>query len=462
MLEKDKLISFGVDKLADIILDVYEADHKIKKKIDKAIVALDENPKKFFSIIRKEISSLRVSNKYIDYHQSDDMAERLDSLRKQISEKAVNKSPQNSYEFILSFLDIHESIFNRTDDSNGSVGEVFRAACKDLAKICQLLNLPQQDVVKLVLDKISANDYGVYDNIIENFRSVLNEEGFIDLRQTMFELLKEESQNIVARSALKTIADCQNDVDAFIEACRLSKGPCAYEKLEIAKRLNDNWRSKEALEWLGSIDANTDRYNESEYVKLKIESLQLNGAYSDAQDERIRFFESNFSADMYLQIMKHMKSDEEKEEFRQGVFLKAHDYAQPLRALSFFYEAQFFDECSKLIRNRHQQISGENYYTIRPIVNVLKEIDPLSATLLFRRLVEPVLERAISKYYDFAVKDLLSCQKLSEKINDWGPFERHVDYFNRIFLAHKKKHSLWQRYEEAKGKSSSASLQATG
>lgn len=456
MLEKDKLISFGADKLADIILDVYEADYKTQKKIDKAIVALDDNPKKFFSIIRKEISSLRISKKYIDYHQSDDMVERLDSLRKQISEKAINKSLEYSYEFMLNFLDIHESVFNRTDDSNGSVGEVFRAACKDLAKICQLLNLPQQDVVKLVLSKITANNYGVYDKLIENFRSVLNEEGFIVLRQTMLDLLKKDSQNVVARSALKTIADCQNDVDAFIEACRLGNGPYPYEKLEIVKRLNDSWRSKEALEWLGSIDMKIDRCNEYDYVKLKIESLQLNGDHVDAQRERIRFFESNFFVDIYLQIMKYMKSDEEKEEFKQGVFLKAHDCAQPLRALSFFYEAQFFDECSKLIRNRHQQISGENYYTLRPIVNVLKETDPLSATLLYRRLVEPVLERAKSKYYDFAVKDLLSCQKLSEKIDDWGLFESHIDYFNRIFVAHKNKYSLWQRYEEAKDKSGSA------
>ena len=33
------------------------------------------------------------------------------------------------------FMDLAEPVLNRVDDSNGSVGDVFRAACEDLGAI---------------------------------------------------------------------------------------------------------------------------------------------------------------------------------------------------------------------------------------------------------------------------------------------------------------------------------------
>ncbi len=177
------------------------------------------------------------------------------------------------------------------------------------------------------------NDYGIYDEIILHFKNTLGSEG---LQQLYTQLNAAKDSNNAGRVSrgLKSIADCRNNVDEYIQACSLNGVPIAHDHLDIAKRLMDHWRAEEALQWLDRMDIPNNHGWEPQRLKLKIQALELNGDYALAQEERITWFEKSLSPELYGEILKHSK-DEVKELFKVDAVLKAFTFYEPHTALSF-------------------------------------------------------------------------------------------------------------------------------
>lgn len=446
MIKKEKLMLVGVEKLADILLRLYE-DHKdMRKIIDIMVAGLAEDPKKMTLILRKEILSLRRSTKFIDYDESRTFANRLNQLRHQIAEDLIQKSPAHGFDLMMEFLDLHEGILNRVDDSNGMIGDAFKEACRDLEKITDLPR-PVEEIVDLVFTRFMDNGFGIYDELIQHSKASLKEEGLY-LLQKQFQKSLNEKNTMEIKHGLQAIADCQKDVEAYIRACSLSGKPSNYDHLNIAKRLIDHWRGEEALHWLETMEPSShNRWPESRR-ELKIEALELKGEYEKAQVERLRWFEESLSPALYGEILKYAKPDF-KEAFRKEAIAKAFTFAEPHEGLEFLIELQEFAEGAKFVRLKIDELHGRHYGLLRPVANILCEIDPLAATLLYRKMIEPVLEAAASKYYIYAAKDLVSCGTLNSKIKDWALHQNHESYMKSVEEKNNRKVSFWVEYKVA-------------
>jgi hypothetical protein len=81
---KELLISTDHEKLVDILLSLRDSNHDVQKQLDIIFAGLDEDPKKIVSMIKKEITSLKRSLKFVDYYESDSLADRLNDLRLRI------------------------------------------------------------------------------------------------------------------------------------------------------------------------------------------------------------------------------------------------------------------------------------------------------------------------------------------------------------------------------------------
>ena len=447
MITKEKLISIGSERLADILLSLYENHKDVRKHLDIAFAGLSEDPKKIISMLKKEISALKRSKKFVDYYESKDFADRLNQLRLGIAGDLTQKSPPHALELILEFLDLHDSTLNRVDDSNGSVGDVFREACRDLGKIYEHAPKPMEEIVDLVFKRFMNNEYGVYDELIHHLKRALNDEG-LKLLQKKLEDAHNTKNDYKISHGLKDIADCQKDVDAYIRACSFTGKPSNHDHLDIAKRLIEHWRSEEALQWLDTMNIPSDHGWHQDRRRLKIEALELKGDYEKAQTERLNWFEETLSPDLYGQILKHAKP-EFKEPFRKEAIEKAFRFQEPHLGLGFLMRIQEFEEGAKLVRLKSDQLHGRQYYTLRPTAEILSDVDPLAATLVYRKLIESVLEKTQSKYYAYAAKDLVTCGILSPKITDWGPYQNHESYFKSLEEKNKRKVSFWAEYKSA-------------
>lgn len=151
---------------------------------------------------------------------------------------------------------------------------------------------------------------------------------------------------------------------------------------------------------------------------------------------------------LYRNILKYAKS-EFKEPFRKEAIEKAFSFPEVHEGLNFLMEIQEFQEGARFVYLKIDQFQGREYYILRPTANILCEIDPLAATLLYRKMIESVLEAAVSKYYLYGAKDLVSCSLLNSKITDWKFYQNHELYLKVLEEKNKRKVSFWTAYKSA-------------
>jgi len=268
MITEEQLVAAGVKKLSKILLSLYTSNPNLQKQLDIIFAGLEENSKKLISAIKHEISSLKRSTGFVDYYGSDVLADRLDQLRLRIMEDLTEKSLEDALKLMRNFLNLHAKTIERCDDSNGTVAGVFTEVCKDLGEIYAKASKPVEEVAETVFDIFMKDDYSVCSDVIINFKEALGKEG-LSLLHSKFKKLDTANYNIIR--GLKNIADCQKNIEAYIEACNLkhSRFP-DHDYIEIAARLVDAWKATEALEWLNKVDTSNSGFKQRLYpLKLK-------------------------------------------------------------------------------------------------------------------------------------------------------------------------------------------------
>ena len=448
MTLKEKLSAISAERLATTLVTLYDENPALQKQLDMLFAGLEDKPTKLKRILKKEISSLRRDPRFIDYYQSRSFAGEIDAIRLRIFEDLKSKSPADAFELMEGFLNTHEVTLNRADDSNGDVGEVFREACRDFGEIAKVTSFDALQLAEKIFNKFMNNDYGIYDDIIKDFKESLKNEGLDFLKEKLL-LSDREKKGYAIQQGLQIIADCRGDVDDYIKA-RFLKGEIHGRGcLDVAERLINHWRIKEALEWIEKVNLKENALWRGECHDLRIKALELEGSYDSAQGERLLWFEESLSVKTYEQILKN--GDEKfKESFRQDAIKKAFNFSAPHTAVRFLMESQEIEALREIIRLKHDQLYGRDYSLLRPVASLLEEVDPIAASLIYRRMGHPVLEEAKSKYYKYAAKDLVRCEVLSHGIKDWGNIETHEAYFKEFQESHKRKISFWREYESLK------------
>ena len=123
-------------------------------------------------------------------------------------------------------------------------------------------------------------------------------------------------------------------------------------------------------------------------------------------------------------------------------------------------QIQEFEEGTKFIYLRQDELDGGQYYILRPAAKLLQNTDVFAATLLYRKMIQSVLEKAQSKYYHYGAADLVTCGILSSSIIDWKSLEDHKQYLMGLEVVHKRKVSFWSEYESALQKQATRDLKA--
>jgi hypothetical protein len=186
-MNKDYLVRAGAEKLADILLSLYY-HLDLQQPMDILLAGLEDDPLKMSDLIQEEIVRFDHSTEFIDYRGISALAQVLDHLRIMIVENLYAKSPQLARDRLLEFLDLHENIFNRSDD-DGVVGDVFQEACKDLGRICAALKIPDADMVELIYDKFMNNSFGIYNDIMDACQIALTPQGLQLLQEKISEVI---------------------------------------------------------------------------------------------------------------------------------------------------------------------------------------------------------------------------------------------------------------------------------
>ncbi|MBN9542554.1 MAG: hypothetical protein J0G32_01995 [Alphaproteobacteria bacterium] len=446
MRMKKNLEKLENENLIDIILELLDSHKTIKKDIDIKLASYEDDPKKLIACIKREISGLKRSYKYIRYYEARQLSKRLYKLALYISKELIKKSPEKSVELMLEFLDLHEKTIKRVDNRDDTVAVVFKNSVEMLSEIFYEYNPPVVEVVETIYSKIIAEHQIIYVSLIVPLKNLLKEEGINILQQKLESSVKSANKALIQLS-LEAIANAKKDIDLYIKALKLSGNLIDNDYLKIAGQLIEYWRTQEALEWIDKIKFPNNNIDHNEYYRIKVKALEEEGEYEQAQEILLTWFNEKFSAEIYIQILKN--ADQEfKEEFKNGTIEKAFAYYDTHKALRFLMEIKEFEHMAEFIKTNYKKLSGKEYEVLRPAADIIQNLDPLAATILYRKMIDSVLHASDYKYYSYTAKDLLSCKILSNEIDNWQFLEAHEDYFNRIYNNHKRKYSLWEQYNK--------------
>jgi hypothetical protein len=120
-----------------------------------------------------------------------------------------------------------------------------------------------------------------------------------------------------------------------------------------------------------------------------------------------------------------------------------------LSDLTFLIELGRLSDAEDYLLQRADRINGDLYGCLLPQAKTLDAGGcPLAATLIYRALLNSILERAQSRIYSHGVRYLKKLDALAKSISDWRGMEDHAAYTARLRDNHIRKRAFWSRYEK--------------
>jgi|KBSSwiStaDraftv2_1062776.scaffolds.fasta_scaffold37084_1 hypothetical protein len=456
-LTVESLTKLGAKRLAEILIEEAGRNRQLKQALHMALAA-ETGPSEAGHEVRKRLAQLARPETFVPSEKARELASELGRLKSTIIEIIGAGNAKLAAELLWQLLDLHASVFERLDDSSGRVGALFRSACQDLGPLLKRANSKPDELATMVLTRITKNDYGIYDEIVFALNDALGGKGRNELRK----LEKCRQAHLVSEKraavrpghfdyklsrlllALRDIADCENDVDAFIDTYDGFDLTNPAYATEIAQRLLRAGRAEQALLYLdqGAPNDRNRHFKELEWADVRIGVLDALGRKDDAQALRFSLFERHLSAPHLKAYLKQF-GDFEDVEAEDAALAQVERHGTVHAALAFLINWPALDRAARVVDARINEIDGDLYELLDPAASALEGKYPLAAVLLRRHLIDFTLRKARSTRYRHTVRHVREIESQQSDIKDYGRHESHAEFMARLKREHPRKPAFW-------------------
>jgi hypothetical protein len=456
-LTVESLTKLGAKRLAEILIEEAGRNRQLNQALHMALAA-ETGPSEAGHEVRKRLAQLARPETFVPSEKARELASELGRLKSTIIEIIGAGNAKLAAELLWQLLDLHASVFERLDDSSGRVGALFRSACQDLGPLLKRANSKPDELATMVLTRITKNDYGIYDEIVFALNDALGGKGRNELRK----LEKCRQAHLVSEKraavrpghfdyklsrlllALRDIADCENDVDAFIDTYDGFDLTNPAYATEIAQRLLRAGRAEQALLYLdqGAPNDRNRHFKELEWADVRIGVLDALGRKDDAQALRFSLFERHLSAPHLKAYLKQF-GDFEDVEAEDAALAQVERHGTVHAALAFLINWPALDRAARVVDARINEIDGDLYELLDPAASALEGKYPLAAVLLRRHLIDFTLRKARSTRYRHTVRHVREIESQQSDIKDYGRHESHAEFMARLKREHPRKPAFW-------------------
>ena len=361
-LNDANLVALGAERLAALLMELGAGDAAIKRRL-RLELASTQSPQQAAREIRKRLGQIARSRAFVDWHKVRTLAADLEAQRQAIL-KVGQQDPVEGLDLMWQFMGLADAVCDRCDDSSGRVGDVFRAACRDLGPLAEAAKPDATALADRVYDACLDNGYGQYDDVIETLAPVLGPKGLAHLKQRFQALadapppptpeagerraigwsssgpiyadeMESRARATAIRLALQDIADAEGDVDAFIAQYDAGARQRPRIAAELARRLVAAGRAAEALELIEHADYDESGWPEFAFEDARIAVLEAVGEAQEAQAARWSVFERALSVE-HLRGFIAKLPDFEDQDALDRAFAHAARCPSVLQALAFF------------------------------------------------------------------------------------------------------------------------------
>jgi len=472
-LNAKNLEALGAERLAQLLIEVSTGNAAAKRKLRLALAGA-QSPREAAREITKRLTSIARARSFITWKNRKALVTDLETQRRAIVEQIAPADPDEALALMWRFMALATPVFERCDDSSGTVIGIFHQACADLGQLAATVRPDPHALAGTVLDALQDNGYGQYDGLIGIIAPALGDEGLAALKSMAedlgrspvpvppkdqwkavgwgpggttyeHEMRARERMSTVAM-ALKDIADAQGDVDGFIAQYDPKTRKVPQIAAEIAQRLLAAGRAGEALGFLERAELGDGLRVPLAWQDIRLQTLEALGRGEEAQAFRWDCFERTLS-DSYLRAYLKRLPDFDDIEAEERALAHAMAYSSPLHALQFFLDWPALDRAADILVARQEEIDGDHYEYLAPAAEALSERHPLAATLVLRAMIDFTLTRSRAKRYRYAAEHLVACARLARDIPDFGAFETHDAYVARLKEEHGRKFGFWSRLD---------------
>jgi hypothetical protein len=454
----ENLTELGARKLAELLLAEAAGSRQLKQTLNLAISA-GEGPAVLGTILRKRLATLANSHSMPSYEQGRQLIAEFDGLRTTIVATVGAKDPSLAIELLWRLLNLHPSILERVDDSSGRAGDVFRTACDDLGPLAERAKMEPSALAATVFAKVTNNGYGIYDGLIMSLNAALGEEGRAMLRASLVQRRQQhlaqdrraaigsgrcDSMLSCLSLALRDIAVCEGDADAFIDSYQGRDLTNTLFASEIALQLLRSGRAEEALSYLDRAppSARNPHFGQIEWTNARIAVLDTLRRADEAQALRLEIFQSHLSSTHLRAYLDRLPEFDDFEAEERALDAAA-KHPNVHTALAFLVQWPAHERAAGLVRLRIQEIDGDHYELLDPAASALEGKYPLAAVLLRRALIEVTLRKGRATRYKHAARHVREIDSLKSQIKDYAGFETHDQFMARLMKNHPRKTAFW-------------------
>jgi tetratricopeptide (TPR) repeat protein len=446
---KNKLAALGAERLADELMTLTMSSDMVNDRVEMLIATPKENIQRF----KAKLSGLKRATRFIERHESsafaDSLSHMLDNLQNGVDD------PRTGVELVAAFFETDAAIINRCDDSDGSIGIVFRHEARDLfthyASQCE----DDAWLSDLLMRLLSQDDYGVRDCLVDSAGQFLSKDAMLFLARRFWKMAEPEKKqpDDVSYShhlhAVMSLARQLGDARLYEKARRatwpnLSTACCT----DIAQVYFETGDAETALSWIERIHKD-DHVMMGERRELLLAIYEKLGKTDKAAEIAWDTFLAYRNTERLDELCRIIGEDQRErivaEQAKQIFQSERLSYTDVM----FLLDMERIDEAENCILKHAGQLDGNSYTYLVPLAKQMERYDRwMAAALIYRALLESILERAISKYYTHGVRYLKKLDCISPKITDWQGMPSHSEYKETIGKEHFRKKAFWGRYGE--------------
>lgn len=462
-LTTDKLKDLGTDKLAQLVLDEAERNAGFRRQV-KAALAGKSGPSAIAKLIDRRLSGLARAKSFIEWDKSRTFADDLRSLTDTITSELGPADPALAIDRLLRFVATHEQVFERVDDSSGRIQDVYYQAITATGELTQSLSAAEADLLpEKIMIALGESTHGYLANVTDVVAPNLPQDSLARWDADLKDAIAERQVEEAAREAdgwfysmtsqwaemRQTIALARGDLDLLVEI-EAKKQPHMQDTLGIAAQLLEAGRSTAALDWVRKPGRRAFGEAENDLsparVSLEARILEATGDQPSAQALRWRCFEATMSADILRAHLSQLP-DFEDVEAEDRAFTLAVERAEPEAALQLFLDWPRHDLAAQLIVEHPHRWDGGDWHILPKVAALLEYDHPLAATILYRALLDDILNSARSKAYGHGAKYLGKLALLADEADPARPngMVDHATYLAKLKKAHARKSGFWAR-----------------
>ncbi len=475
-LTHEALMALGADKLARLVLEEAAVQASFKTLV-LAALAGTRGPKAVAAIVERRLAGLERARGLVDWDRRKAFAADLGATLTAITDELGPIDPGGASDCLVRFLTCAGSVFERVDDSSGSIQRVFHEAADALPTLAAGMGDDGKvGLVERLIALLAGDENGLIEAVVHGMVPLLPPTGLaeIDARLTMagaasdpssgnkraeWERLGRRDRLIRARQA---VADARGDVDGFI-ALASARPDGRQDSMAIAERLFAAARLVEALDWVrrpagpglramtvADLADSSDGMDllDRQRVLLEIRILMALGRKDEAQDLRWQTFEAALDGDILRDYVAHLGDFEEFDALERA-FACARTHPHRYRALGFFLAWPRLDLAARLVLDHRDSWAGQHYGMLLPAAEALEPDHPVAATVLYRALLDDILARARLPAYGHGARYFAKLDALGTDGHAAAGLTDHESYRAALRRSHGRKSGFWSIVEGA-------------